>query len=251
MATPNWLAASAGATTLPGQVNQLLGQHTSAWLYAGTQKSAQTTGSGVYQTTQSQYLAQSFNTGVSQTAVGQLWLQVSTVGGSPVTATIPPLTVGLYASSNGSPIGAALGSVTLNEQYVYSSPFWVPVPLAVTGLSPSTTYQIVTFPVGSSSNYYVWQQSNQTSGASVSADGVTWTTKTYGLMYQVFDQTASASGDVLFFFDDGGARWVQLGYDSSDRLSSLTEYVTAQSATAPLQAARTFTYTNGFLTGVS
>jgi hypothetical protein len=246
MAGPSWLAATAGQPAYAGQLNQFLASHGATWLYAGTQQAAQTTGNAVYSASNGQYIAQSFTTGVSQTAVGQVWLQVSAVGGSPVTQAIPPLTLALYASSGGAPTGAALGSVAVNETYVYNAPFWVQFPLAVSGLTPSTVYQLVTFPAGASANYYAWQHSNQVIGGSLSADGVTWTTQAFGFMYQVFDQ--SAGGNLLYITEDGGARWTSLTYDAFNRVSTITEYTTGATA---LTSVRTFAYSNGSLTGVS
>lgn len=246
--TPPWLAASSGFAGEAGQINQFLGQHTATWVYAGAQQSAQTTGTGVYQSTQTQYLSQSFTTGVSQTAIGQVWLQLSAVGGSPTSAPINPLTVGVYASSGGAPTGTALGSVTVPEQYVYSAPFWLPIPLIVTGLTPSTLYELQVSIVGTPGHYYAWQQSNQILGAATSPDGVTWTTQAYGLMYQVFDQ--SVSGRIQFIFEDGGARWTQFTYNAAGQYSTITESTTAQNG-VNFYSTRTLAYTNGLLTVVS
>ena len=245
-AIPQWLAAVPGRGALPGQVNQLLGAHSSTWLYTGAQQSAQTTGAGVYQSAQSQWLAQLFTTGAAQTQIGSVWLQVSTVGGSPTSASIPPLIVGLYASDSGTPTGPALTSTTTAEQVVYAAGFWLPVllPAAVT---PATPYQLVVSPAGSTGHYYVWQQSNQTSGASTSPDGVTWTASAYGLMFQVFDQ--SAYGMPQYLYDDSGARVTQLSY-TSGALSRVTESVLAQDGTV-MTTSRSLTYSGGFLIGVS
>lgn len=249
MAAPSWLAASTGSRTLPGQVNQFLGVHSSTWVYAGVQRAAQATGTALYASTAGAYLAQTFTTAAGQTTVGQVWLQISTVGGSPTTATITPLTVGLYATLAGAPTGSALASTAVHEQYVYTSPFWVPVPLCATGLAAGATYALVVSAAGSGSAYYVWQHSNQPSGASTSPDGTTWTAQAYGLMFQVFDQTPG--GQVQFLYDDDGARWAQFTYDSVGRVSALTEYCTAQNASAPLTSTRTLTYASGMLTGVA
>lgn len=250
MTSPQWLAAAAGSTyrAQAGQVNQFLVGHTSSWLYAGTLQASQTTGTGVYSSTQGTYLAQPFATTANQTTIGQVWLQVSTVGGSPITATITPLTLTLYLDGGGTPTGSALASTTVNEQYVYSSGFWLQFPLGVTGLIGSTTYQLVLSPAGTGTAYYVWQHSNQVSGASTSTDGVTWTPQTYGLMYQVYD--ASTGGNVQFIWDDAGARWTRFSYDSLGRYSMISEYVIAQSGNA-FQSSRTLSYTNLTLTGVS
>lgn len=248
MFDPTWTAATAGAPTFAGQINQFTVGHSAVLVYSGTQRAAQSTGTGVYSASNGQYMAQSFTTAASQTTIGQAWLQVSTVGGSPVTQSIPPLTLSLYASFNGSPTGAALGSVSVDEQYVYNATFWVQFPLAVGGLAPSTIYQLVLSAVGTSTNYYVWQHSNQVSGASLSPDAATWTTQAFGMMYQVFD--GGVTGNLMFLVEDSGARWTSISYDSANRVSALTEYTTAQGAT-PFQSARTFTYSGARLIGVN
>lgn len=248
MAAPVWLAANAGQPAYAGQVNQFLTGHTAAWLYPGKLQNSQTTGAAVYVTTAGQYLAQSITTGAAQTAIGIVSLQVNTVGGSPTSATIAPLTLALYNSSNGTPTGSALGSITVNEQYVYTAPFWVQFPLAVSGLTPSTVYQLVTSPVGNGTNYYAWQRTTQILGASTSPDNVTWTTQTYGLMYQVFDQ--AGGGQVQYLYEDAGARWVQLSYAANGQLNKITEY-TAGEGGAALTSTRSLTYNGALLTGVA
>jgi len=250
MATATWLAATAQQPTRPGQINQFLGSHSSSWLYSGnTLQDSQSTGSGLYISTASQYLAQTVTTGSSQTTIGQVRLQISTVGGSPVTATIPPLVVGLYANSGGLPTGAALGSVSLTEQYVYSAPFWMVVPLTVTGLTSGTPYQLVVSPAGTGTNYYVWQRSNQTSGASTSPDGATWTAQPYGFMYQMYDQSGT-TGPPLTLTDDGGARVTSFTYNSAGQLTGITESVVAQGG-GSFFSSRTIAYSGSFPTGVS
>ena len=174
-------------------------------------------------------------------------LQVSAFGGSPTSATIPALTVALYASSGGIPTGSALTTATVAEQVVYSSGFWLLVPLPV-AVTPSTVYQLVVSQAGTASHYYLWQQSNQTSGASTSADGVSWTAQTYGLMFQVFDQ--SVSGAPQFLYDDSGARTVQLSYATSGALSSVTESVVAQDGSI-MVTSRSLAYSSGYLIGVA
>src|SRR5258707_5381684 len=185
---PAWLGATAGQQPNAGAVDQFLGTHSAAFIYSGnTLQSQQATGSGLYVSTASTYLAQQITTGSSQTVIGTVHLQVSTVGGSPITATIPPLTVSLYASNSGFPYGSALATAAISEQYVYSGAFFLTVPLLATGLSSSTTYWVVVSPAGTGSAYYVWQKSNQIGGALTSTDGSTWTVQAYGLMYQGYD----------------------------------------------------------------
>lgn len=246
-AIPTWLAATAGHGAQAGQVNQFLGVHNSVFLYQGTQKAAQTTGAAVYQSTQSQWLAQSFTTAAGQTQVGAVWLQIATVGGSPTSAAIPALTVALYAGSNGTPTGSALASTSIAEQVVYSSGFWLQVPLPVT-VTPSSAYQLVVSQAGTSSHYYVWQQSNQTSGASTSADGVTWTTQAYGLLFQVLDQ--AVTGTLQALYDDSGARVTQLSYNTSGVLSQVTDSVLAQDGSI-VTTTRSLTYSGASLIGVA
>lgn len=249
MTTASWLAATAGQRPQPGQVNQCLGSHSATFVYSGnTFAAGETTGSGLYASTAGQYLTQEFVTGAAQTVIGTVQLQVSAVGGSPVTAPIAPLTVSLYASDAGLPAGAALASTSLAEQYVYSGGFLLTVPLAVTGLSPSTPYQIVASPAGSDTSYYVWQRSDQTSGAAVSADGVSWTAQPYGLMFQVYD-LSGAGGAPLYVVEDSGARTTQLSY-AAGRLSGIAE-VTAAQGGGSFYSTRSLAYSGGFLTEVS
>lgn len=245
-AIPRWLAAAPGHGALPGQVNQLLGAHNSTWLYAGTQQAAQTTGSGVYQSAQSQYLAQGFTTGSAQTQIGVVQLQISAVGGSPTSASIPPLVVSLYASDSGSPTGSVLASTSTAEQLVYAAGFWLQVPLPATVI-PATVYQLVVSPAGSTGHYYVWQQSNQASGASTSPDGVTWTAQSFGLLFQVFDQ--GTSGMPQYLVDDSGAKVTQLSY-TSGALSQITESILAQDGSV-LVMSRSLSYSNATLIGVA
>jgi hypothetical protein len=250
MATQTWLAASAGSAARPGQINQFLGSHSSAWLYSGnTLQSHQTTGSAEFQSSDGQYMAQTFTTASTQTTVGQVLLQISTVGGSPITALIPALTVAVYANSGGVPTGSALGSATVTSQYVYTSPFWVQVPLGLAGLSVSTPYQLVVSAAGTATNHYAWQQSNQTSGASVSPDGLSWSAQSFGLMYQVYDQ----SGQIwppLSLIDDDGARVTTFAYNSLVQLTGITESVVSQDGSS-FFSSRTISYSGQYPTGVS
>lgn len=248
-AVPSYVAATAGQSSRAGQVNQFLAAHTSTFVYSGgAAVSSQTTGTGVYSDTRAQWLTQRITTGASQTTIGSLQLQVAAVGGSPTLNLIPPLQVSLYADAAGLPAGPALASTALGGNYVYAAPFWAVVPLAASGLTPSTPYHVVTALVGSASHYYVWQHSNAGTGAATSPDGATWTGVPYGLMYQVFDQ----SGGTLLqsISDDSGARITTFAYDTSNRISQVTEYTVAQDGSY-VSSSRTLSYSNGLLTGVS
>lgn len=250
MATPPWLAASAGYKPQPGQVNQMLGAHPSSWIYTGNVvQASEETGSGLYVSTASQYLAQSFVTAAAQTTIGVAYLQISTVGGSPINATITPLTVSLYASAAGLPTGAALASGTVGEVAVYSGAFWLPVPIAASGLTPSAVYWLVVEPAGSSSAYYAWQRSNQSSGAALSSNGSSWSAAAYGFMYQVHDLTGTI-WPPRFLVDDGGARTTAFTYNTAGQLATITEQVVSQSG-AVQYSQRTLTYSGTILTGVA
>lgn len=246
---PAYQAATVGGRANSGHSNQFLAAHTAAFVYSGgTAVSSQTTGTGVYSDTLTQWLTQKITTGASQTTAGSVQLQVAAVGGSPTLNLIPPLQVSLYADASGLPTGPALASATLAGTYVYAAPFWLTVPLAASGLTPSTPYHLVTALVGTTGHYYAWQHSNAGTGASTSQDGVTWTAVPYGLMYQVFDQTGGALLQTIS--DDNGARITTFAYDTSNRISQVNEYTVAQDGSY-LQSSRTLSYSNGLLTGVS
>lgn len=248
-AIPAYQAATTGQPGNAGAVNQFLGAHNASFVYQGTQQSAQTTASTVYLSTAGQWIGQAFTTAAGQTTVGSVMLQVSTVGGSPFSAAIPPLTVGIYADNNGSPTGSALGSATVNDEYVYSASYWVLIPLAATGLTAGTPYHLVTQPVGTSSAYYVWHQSNQTLGAVTSTDGANWTIQGYGMTFQVYDQ--ATTGQLQFTVDDTGTRWARFTYGPQNRISQITEYTSGQTAASYLYSTRSLSYSNGLVTGVS
>lgn len=250
MASPNWIGASPAYVGLSGQVNQFLGSHSSVISYGGNAIQASGgTGTGLYGSTDGLYLAQEFTTGASQTVIGSVSLQLSTVGGSPVTATIAPLVISLYASLFGVPTGSPLAAATVTEQYVYSSPFWLSLPLAASGLTASTQYQLVVSAVGSASAYYAWQQSNTLFGASTAPDNVTWTAEGYGYMYEVFDNSGT-TGNATLLTDDNGARFVQFAYNANNQPTSITEYTQTQNG-AGITQTRTLTYSGTQLTGIS
>lgn len=245
---PTLQAAASGQPGNAGLINQFLASHNAQFVWSGQALiSSQSTGSGVYQSTQSQWLAQTIVTGNSQTLIGSVSLQLSAVGGSPTSALIAPLTVGLYADASGLPTGSALATATVSSQYVYSQPFWMNVPLAAT-VTASTTYHLVTNLVGTSGHYYVWQQSNQTQGAATAPDGVTWTGQAFGLMYEVFDQTAS--GQLSAISEDSGQVITTLTYNSLGQIATITEYAVTQNSSS-ITSSGILSYTNGLLTGVS
>lgn len=249
--TPTWQAASASFGANAGHVNQFLASHSSTFVYNGnTLRSQQATGTAVYSDTYTQMLSTSFVTTSTQTTIGSVNAQLSTVGGSPTLPLINPITFSIYADQGGLPIGSALVSNTVSNNYVYSSPFWVTIPLPVGGLASLTTYHIVATMVGNASHYYVWQRSNQGGGAATSVNGgSTWVAQTYGLMYQIFDQTNT--GLIQYIYEDGGARTIQLGYNSLNMPTQITEFTQAQATSGYLQGTQNINYTNGYVTGVS
>lgn len=249
---PVYAAAVAGQPGNAGQVNQLLGAHTALVAYGtGTVQASQTTASTSYQSTSGQWLAQQFMTGASQTAIGQVRLQLSAVGGSPTSAAIPPLTLGLYADSGGLPTGSALAAATVNDEWVYSSGYWVTLPLMVAGLSPGTHYQLVVSSVGTSSHYYVWHQSNQIAGAATAPDGITWTSGAFGLVYQVYDNSGVGVLPTMLA-GDGGQRWTQFTYNAQGLPVTITEFTAGQNGSSSyLYSSRSLTYNGGQLTGVN
>ena len=244
-AIPAWLAATTGQPGNAGAVDQFLGRHDTQLIYQGAQQDGQTTGGAVYSSTSGTWLAQAFTP--TGPAVGSLLLQIGAVGGSPASTLIPPLTVSIYADADGLPTGDPLASVQVGSEYVYSAAFWVAIPLAAAALTPGTAYQIVTTPAGGAGHYYAWQQSTQPAGASTSPDGVTWTPAAYGLLYQVYDQ--SAAGPLTGIVEDDGARWTQFTYNTTGQLATITEFTAGQAGY--LYSSRTLTYSGGLLIGVA
>lgn len=240
-AIPSWLGATASSAAQAGQVNQFLGAHTATFLYASVQKAAQTTAGSGAVNSNSLWIAQSFSTAVGQTQVGRVVLTLA--------ETLPPapLTVSLYANSAGAPTGAALVSAAVPKEFLTGSPAALSIPLPAT-VTASTTYWIVTTAVGDASNFFSWSKSNQVSGASTSANGTAWTAQAYGLLYQVYDQTAS--GALTHTFEDTGARWTLFTYNASSQLTGLAEYTAAQ-ASGYIQSNKTLSYSSGLLTGVA
>jgi hypothetical protein len=244
---PTYLAASPGSNAAAGQVNQFLGAHNASIIYSGAAGNAQATGAGVFQSTSGTWLSQQIATVSGQTTLAYVLVQVSVVGGSPTLALVPSLSVALYSDVGGLP-GVSLASASVSGQYVYSQPFWVTVPLAATGLSPSSTYHLVLAAAGTAGHYYTWQQSNQTSGAATGSDGVNWALGSFGFMYQLFQQ--GTGGQPQFLWEDSGQRWVQLSYNALGQLTGIAESTGSQ-AGGVFSSTRSLTYTNGLLTGVA
>lgn len=247
---PTWLGATSGSLPAAGQINQFLGQHAATILYAGVLKESQTTNGSTHTSSTGTYMAQSFTTATGQTAIGYVIVPITSATSSG--ASLPPMTLSLYANSASAPTGSPLVSTTITTEYAYlasggGSAFNTPLiyPLPITGLTASTEYWLVTAPQNSSTNHYSWQQSNQTSGASTSTNGTTWTAQTYGFQYAVYDQTAT--GLLTATWEDSGARWTAFTYNALAQISTLAEYTVGQTSVGYTQGYRTLTYSNGLL----
>ena len=247
--TPTWQAATTGQPGNAGAVNQFLGTHAATVLYTGVQTAAQTTAGTGSVSTNGLYIAQSFSTAVGQTAIGHAIARISS-GGATSGSQLGPTTLSLHANSAGAPTGPPLATVTFTVEYVAAAPAFVTFPLPVTGLTASTTYWLVTAPAGNATYSYLWWESNQTSGASTSTNGTTWTAQAYGLLYEVYDQTAT--GLLTCTWEDAGDRWTWRSYAANtNQVSQYAEYTVGQTTAGYLQSFRTFSYTNGLLTGVA
>lgn len=248
--TSTWLGATTGVLPAAAQQQAFLGIHGTQMLYAATQQAGQTTNGSTSTSTSGLWLAQSFTTGASQTAVGYVIVPVTTTATSG--ASLSTTTLALYANSAGAPTGSALGSVTVTAEYANlgsggTATNRLVYPLPVTGLTAATTYWLVLHSTASTGSYS-WYRSNQTSGASTSTNGTAWTSQAYGFVHQVFDQTAS--GLLTAVWEDSGARWQALYYGTTGEVFSLGQYTVAQGG-GYQQGWRNFTYSSGLLTGVA
>lgn len=249
--TPAWLAATSGQPGVAGQVNQFLGTHAAAVLYAGTQQAAQATAGSTSTSTASLYLAQEFTTGSSQAEAGYASIPLTTT--ITTGASLGPVTVSLCASASGAP-GAVLASSAVTAEYAHhvsggtpTTFITVPLPAAVTA---STTYWITVSAGGTGGASFTWYRSNQSSGASTSPDGVTWTPQSYGFEFKVFDQ--SATGVMTAIWEDSGARWSAYTWSGSPSVpATIAEYTAGQTTAGYVQSYRAMTYSGGLLTGAS
>jgi hypothetical protein len=247
MANPNtWQAPTSGQQPRAAHVSQLLGPHALTMLYAGNSVAAQTTAGSGSVSTNGLYLAQSFTTGTA-TSVGYVVLGLTPTTGSG--SQLATTTVSLYANTSGAPSGAPIVSTTVTAEYAQWSAGAVTVPLPAAGLTTSTTYWIVIAAAGNASFNYGWAKSNQVSGASTSANGTNWTAQSYGLLFQVFDQTLT--GQPTCVWEDSGARWTWTGYTTAGEIAQYAEYTAGQTTTGYVQSARTFAYSSGLLTTVA
>ena len=242
MATPAWLAATSGYNAYAGQVNQFLGAHAITYVYQGQlQANQETLGSGSV-SSDGLWIAQSFTTAAGQSAVG--WVAVAVA----VTGSPSPWVVSLQASVSGAPSGTPLASTSFPHEFADGSFNFCVIMLPVTGLTASTGYWIVAESTGDASDYFAWNKSNQASGASTSATGTSWAAQSYGLLYQVWDQTPVPP--LAGTWEDSGARWTVMTY-SGGQLAGILEWTAGQSATGYAVSSRGLSYTDGKLAGVA
>lgn len=250
MAVPTWLAATAGQAGLAGQVNQFLGTHAITYLYPGTLQASQASAGSTSTATNGLYLAQKFTSGASQTATGYVVIPLATTVTSG--ALLAPTTVSLCPDATGVP-GTALASATVTAEYANAVSGGIAttmalIPLPATGLASASPYWITVAAAGDASHFFTWYQSSQTSGASTSPDGTTWTAQAYGFEFYVYDQ--APGGQVYATWQDAGARWTVFTWGSG-KLVTIAEYTAGQTATGYSQSFRTCTYAGYQLTGVA
>lgn len=235
MPTPEWIGATGGQPQLAAHANQFLGTHAAVCVYTGTQQGGHTTlGSGSV-ATNGTWIAQEFTAG-SSFALGRIVLYLAATG-SP-----GPATVSIQTSSGGAPSDTVLTSTVLPAQFVAAAASAVSIPLPCP-LASGTGYWIVVDAVGDAAEFFSWSESNQTSGASTSVDGVSWTAQSFGLYYSYWDQTAVPP--LAHTWEDSGARWTTLTENSSGQPTSLDEYTTAQGAGQYVCSSRSMTYSSG------
>lgn len=242
MATPTWTAATTGQPTQAGQINQFLGTHSTSIVYNGAITSQQTTAGTGSVSTLNTFIAQSVTTSSTQTTLGRVILRLSKTG------TPPPVTVSLQTDNAGQPSGIALVATPLPPDLIPTSLNNVTIPLP-TAVTPSTKYWIVLSADGTTGNVVNWGKSNQTSGASISTDGVSWTAQAFGLLYIFVDNTLKFT--VAHFWDDGGARWATIVTNTIGQMTTLAEFCVGQTPTGYFFSQRSFAYNNGFFTGTA
>jgi len=234
MTTPTWIGATFGQLPLATQINQFLGTHAITYIYTGLSFSTQGTAGTGSVNSNGTYYAQSFATGASNTAVGRITLTMTT------TLNPTPLTVQIQTNNAGAPSGTVLQTTVIPPNWANATETAQTIPIPVTGLTPSTTYWIVTQPAGDASDFFSFFKSNQTSGASTSTNGTSWTAQTYGLLYNVFDQ--SINQPLVHTWEDGNARITKFGWNANNTPATIEEYTVAQGTNQFTYSFRTFNY---------
>jgi hypothetical protein len=241
VATPAWKGASVNSPGLASQVNQFLGTHAATFIYTGATLGGQTTAGAGAVNTNGLYVAQTFTPGSTQTP-GRFHLTLA------VTGTPPPLTLTIQGTTAGAPSGSTLATTVLPPGFLTGAPTSTSIPLPCS-LTNATQYWIVANAVGDVSNFYSLSKSNQVTGVSTSANGTTWTTQAYGIIFDRWDQ--SLVQPLVHTYEDSGARWTTLAWNANNQPSKLSEYTVAQAANDYVQSVRSFSYSGSSLTGVA
>lgn len=253
MPTTSFLAATSGQPMLAQHVNQLLVTHPTQYIYTGTQQQFNTTAAATSTGTNNLWLAEKWNTQVSQTTLGYIVVALSTTVTSG--AVLPPTTISIYTDNAGVP-GTALLTTQLTAEYanlgtggVATNSITVPLPLK--GLSAATNYWIVVQSTAAAGGQFTWFRTTAISGAATSPDGVTWTTQSYGFIYTIFDQVRplNVAAPLVATWEDSGQRWQVLRYNSLLEIINRTEYTSGQTTPGYNQGYRALTYSNGQLQG--
>lgn len=243
LTTPTWLAATAGSRPLAGQVNQFLVSHATTYVWSGTLRANQVTAGSGSASSVNQYIAQSFTTASGQTATGYVLVSASVAG------TPPPWTFSIQASASGAPSGTPLASTPVPHEFVPATAGGVAVILPVSGLTASATYWLVASPAGGHASAFTWTGSNQSSGCSLSPDGVTWAPQPFGMVYAVYDATPLPP--LAGTWEDSGARWSVCAYASvPGKLATVSEFTTGQDG-GYAASSRALSYSGALLTGVA
>lgn len=243
MATPAWIGATSGQPPLANQVSQFLGAHATTYLYTGVEFDHQATaGSGAVDSN-GLYIAQRF-TPSSNYTTGRVVLTLA------VTGTPGPWSVTIQSNGAGVPSGTVLaGPTAVVPAFLPASAAAVSIPLPGAALVSGTPYWIVAAPAGDASDFVAWSESNQTSGVMTSTNGTSWTAQAYGLLFQVWDN--SAVPPLAHTYGDGGARWTSWTESAAGEPTSVREYTVAQGSGQYVASSRALAYTNGALTSVT
>lgn len=243
MSAPAYLAATPGQVLKAQHVNQFLGAHPTSYLYTGTQQLAQSTlGSGTV-ASNSLYIAQKITT-TGAFNLGRVTLTLA------VTGTPTPTTISIQTNSGSAPSGTALASTVLPPQMGTGSAAAVSIPLPCS-LSASTTYWIVASAAGDASDFFAYSKSNQTSGASTSTNGTSWTAQTYGICFATFDQSAVLGPLPVHTYADSGARWATYTLNILGLPTAVQEYTAGQTATGYTYSSRALTAFFGVLSSIT
>lgn len=243
MAVPTWQAPVAGKQALAGHVNQFLGTHPTVYLYQGALQASGSPAGDVAEVSYGGYLAQAFATGANQTAAGYAVLTMQAFGTIAV-----PWQLSLQADAGGQPSGTPLASAAVPAEFApppYERSVPVPLPAAVT---PGTQYWIVAAPAGAVNECLSWVRSTATSGAQTSADGVTWTPQSWGLTFEVYDQ--SQAPPLAGTWEDSGARWTW-NWHTGGLLTGTWEFTAGQTPGGYVAVSRSLSYSGPYLTGVT